>query len=75
MEEIRVIKLEDNIEYGIIDEIEINNQKYIYLTNIDDSTDFCIRKMIIENGKELLIGLNNEKEFDLALRYFSEKHQ
>lgn len=72
--EIKTVTLEDNITYAIIDVIENNQQRYVYLTNIDDDTDFCIRKLVKEDNEELLIGLNNEEEFKTALAIFQNKH-
>ena len=37
--------LEDGKQYAIIDEITENNNTYVYLSNISDETDFCIRKV------------------------------
>jgi len=76
MEEItKFITLENNIEYGIVDIIDINNITYYYLTNPEDIEDFCIRKVITENNEEFVIGLDDEKEYDLALTEFAKKHQ
>ena len=74
MDEIKTVELEDGATYVITDEIEINEKKYLYLTNILDVEDFCIRKYIIESGEEYLVGLDNKQEFDTALKYFLEKH-
>lgn len=74
MEEINTVILEDNIRYIILDKIEKNNNKYIYLSNIDTPEDFCIRKMVKENNQEMLLGLDNKNEFELALLYYTQKH-
>lgn len=74
MEEIKTVELEDGSTYIITDEIEVDEKKYLYLTNILDAEDFCIRKYIVESGEEYLSGLDNKQEFDLALKYFLEKH-
>lgn len=60
--------------YLIIDRIEVQDKVYIYLVNSEDNEDFCIRKLILENDKEYYVGLNDNQEFDLALMYFSKKH-
>ncbi|MEG0995121.1 MAG: hypothetical protein RR359_00760 [Bacilli bacterium] len=70
MNDINTILLEDNNNYIIIDEIPYNDFKYVYLTNALDSNDFCIRKLI--NNQDL-IGLDNEQEFDNALKLFRNK--
>ena len=74
MEEISVITLEDGIGYVIVDEIIINNTKYVYLADEENPLNFCIRKVIIENNEEYLINLDNELEFEKALQKYNEKN-
>lgn len=75
MEEVRTITLEDNEEYVIVDEINYKDEKYIYLVNEQKIEKVCIRKINIINGKECLIGLDNENEFKLALNEYIKKHR
>ena len=63
-----MITLEDGIKYFITKEIKKDNVIYVYLTNIKDVTDFCIRKT--NESKEMLNPLDNEEEFDMALDLF-----
>lgn len=72
--EYNVITLEDNIEYTEIDKIEYNNNTYIYLSDIENPENFCIRKVIIENNEEYIIGLDNEEEFNNAFNLFQQKY-
>ena len=72
VEDINVITLEDGIEYAIIDEIKHGDKKYIFLANINDYQDFCIRKVITEKDGEFLVGLDDDAEFDLALMLFAK---
>lgn len=74
MKDLEIIILEDNIEYVVIDKIISDDVTYVYLTNKDDEKDFCIRKIIKENGKDMLSGLNSEAEYDKALLLFTKKH-
>ena len=69
-----VVVLEDSKEYVVIDEITENNNTYIYLTNLQDEKDFCVRKVINEGSEKHLIGLSNNEEFDQALLYFANKN-
>lgn len=68
---IQTVTLEDGIEYIILDEIE----SFMYLANIDDETDFCIRKIKTEQGQEILVGLDSDEEFDNALKLYYKKNQ
>lgn len=72
MEELEYIILENGRDYFIIDEITENNVTYLYLTNENDEKDFCIRKMGKDNE---VLKLDNDKEFDKALLYFTKKHK
>lgn len=69
MEEVKIIDLEDG-SYIISDEIILNNTKYIYLTKENDMMDFCIRKIVMENGEEFIDALDTEEEFDRAMQVF-----
>lgn len=74
MVDVEKVTLSDGITYIIIDEIEIDNNKYVYLTNENDEKDFCIRKSEIENNEEFFVGLDSDEEFDKALLYFAKKN-
>ena len=65
-----MITLEDGKRYYISKEIEKNNVIYVYLTNLEDVTDFCIRKK--DETKENLIGLDNEEELKKAIELYKQ---
>lgn len=65
------IILEDNLEYIVTDKID----NYLYLNNINDYKDFCVRKEIIEDNEEYIVGLDNEEELEKALKLFEKKYQ
>ena len=70
MKDIECIILEDNIEYGIIEKIKYKEREYLYLSNINNPKDFCIRKVI---GK-VLFSLDDETEYNFAMELLKEKH-
>lgn len=72
--EYNVITLEDNKEYAEIDKIEYNNSTYLFLANIDNPEQFCLRKLIKENNEEFIVGLDSKEEFDNILMIFGQKH-
>ncbi len=73
---LKYIKLEDGNDYVIMDEIENNGITYVYLSNIDDEKDFCIRKLDNTNlDIEMLVGLDSDIEFDKALLIYTKKHK
>lgn len=65
-----MIPLEDGNNYFITKEIKKDNVTYVYLTNVKDVTDFCIRKT--DETQEKLYPLDNAEEFDIALKLFAE---
>lgn len=67
-EDYEVVKL-GNKDYIILDEIE----QYVYLSNILDENDFCIRKSVKNGDEEIFQGLN-EEELKNALKLFDEKN-
>ena len=71
MKEVEVITLENNKDYIVIDKIKDNDNEYIYLSNENDETDFCIRKHIGDN----LCGLENNEEFFKALELLKTKNK
>ena len=69
------VKLEDGIEYMVIDEIVNANTTYYYLANIDDEEDFCVRKINKDKNDQLLVGLDSDAEFDRAILLFMKKNK
>lgn len=72
--ECNVIILEDNIEYTEVDKIEYNNNTYIFLSNLENPENFCIRKLIKENNEEYIVGIDSKEEFDNVLNLFTQKY-
>ncbi len=68
-----IIKLEDNIDYVVIDKITYKSQTYVLLSNLDDPEDIMIRIEETSNTELLLKGLKDEVEFKMALKLFDEK--
>ena len=72
-ENIEVVTLEDGKDYMVTAELEINNIKYLFLTNEDDVADFCLRKINTNNNNEYLVGLNDKEEVIKVLQEFTNK--
>ena len=62
----------NNKEYVLIEKININNVEYYILANEFDNKDLCVRKKIIENNEEYLVGLESEEEFNLVMSSYLE---
>lgn len=69
------IILENKKEYHIIDKIKLDDKAYVYLSNLDNPEDFCVRKEIIENEKTYLVGLDSKEEAIYALELFNDKNK
>ena len=63
-----MIELEDNIKYFITKEIQDGSVVYVYLTNVYDVNDFCIRKT--NESREELKELDSVEEFKYALKVY-----
>ena len=73
--EVNVIELEDGLEYIIVDAIQNEEGKYLFLANKDDDTDVCIRKIIVEEENEYLGKLDSDEELEKVLTIFNMKHE
>ena len=74
-ETVEVITLENGLDFMVLDEIASGNVTYVYLANVDDERDTCVRKVTKENGKEMLNGLDSKEELEKALLLFAKKHK
>ena len=63
-----MIRLEDGKNYYITKEIEANGTVYVYLTSMQDISNFFIRKK--DEARENLIGLKDQKEYYDALELY-----
>ena len=69
--EIECITLENEQEYGILEKIKDQSNEYIYLFNLNNVKDFCIRKLI----KDEICGLDSEEEYIKALGLLRNKNK
>lgn len=70
-----IIPLEDNENYAVIDKIKTEDGFYVYLANIKDTEDICIRKEVKKNQDEThLVPLKDENEVDNAFKLLVEKN-
>lgn len=65
----------DGIEYIELDEVVINDKKYVFLVNKNDEKDFIINKIITENNKEYYEGLSSKEEYQIALLSFVKRNK
>ena len=68
--ECNVFKLENGIEYTEILRVSSDNNIYILLSNLNDPTDFYIRKVITEDGLEKALNIDDRKEYEKAVALF-----
>lgn len=66
------IVLDDNKEYMIIEQLEDSNNKYTLFSNIDNSENFCIRKIVNKDDKNYFVRLDNKKEAELITNKFAK---
>jgi len=68
------IVLDNGVEYLIVKTKEINGISYTLFANINDNSDICFRKTIVENDEEFYVGLDNEEEFNKVVSYFAKDY-
>lgn len=61
---IETLILEDNKEYGVLKEID----KYIYLFELDNPDNICIRRKENIDNNEVIVPLKLKEEFYSALK-------
>ena len=59
----------ENEEFYVVDKVVLNNSEYYYLISVLDESKFMIRKIEKKDGKEYLVGLEDENEFYMVLLY------
>lgn len=74
MKQCETVILDNNKEYVIIEQINFNNNQYIFLANPNDENDFCIKKIIKKDLEELIVSLDNEEEFNQVLVEYSKNN-
>lgn len=52
MQEVDVVSLEDGNDYIILGETTLNNEKYVLLSQEEDETKICIRKIVYIDNEE-----------------------
>ena len=63
----------DGVEYAEIHRLENKGNTYVLLSNLDNPTDFCIKKLIRKDGEPYIRGLSSEEEFNEILQLISEE--
>ena len=67
--EIEVVTLEDNLDYVILTEVNIDSNKYMALSREDDPNIVVVRKVIIEDGNEYLTKVNTAIENEVKEKF------
>lgn len=69
--EVNVVEI-NGIEYSELMQLQIDGNTYVYLADLDNPSNFMVRKLIFEDDGQYLIGLDSKEEFDKALACFSK---
>lgn len=64
------VKLEDNIEYVIIDKIAFKSSTFVVLSDINNPKNIFIRKMKKKDNKTYFSTLS-EEEYDKVIKLFN----
>ena len=69
MKQVEIIDIE-NKKYMVLNEISDNDETYVFLANIKNPKEFIIQK-VDKNDNDFLINLDNDDEYDRALKLFN----
>ena len=72
--EYNVVTLENGVEYTEVDKLDYNGNTYVFLSNLDNPNDFCIRKLVNENDEDYIVGLDSKDEFNPVLNRFAKDY-
>ena len=72
--EYNVVTLENGVEYTEVDKLDYNGNTYVFLSNLDNPNDFCIRKLVNENDEDYIVGLDSKDEFNTVLNRFAKDY-
>lgn len=75
MIDMNVVTLEDNKEYMIIGAEEVDNNKYLILTNEEEPEKLVVRKIITENNEDFLVKLDTKDEYDKVIYNYYEEYK
>ena len=64
----------ENEEFYVVDKVVLNNSEYYYLISVLDESKFMIRKIEKKDGKEYLVGLEDENEFYMVLNEYKNNY-
>ena len=65
----KIVKLENNKEYFVLETLIDNNINYMLLLNLVDDKEIKIVKMILDNGEEYFVEITDDKELT-SLKFF-----
>jgi hypothetical protein len=72
--EYNVVTLENGKKYTEIFRIVDNGKTYVFLADLKNPEDFCVRKLITENNETFIVGLDSDQEFDSVMAKFKKKY-
>lgn len=65
--------LDDDIEYLIVETLELDGTLYTLFSELENDMNFCFRKTILKDGKEYYSCLEDRNEFNKVMLAFSKK--
>lgn len=65
-EKFDIMEFEDNKRYVVIDIVDFNNNKYLYLANENESSDYRIVKEVLINGETMYNQIYDEEFLNVA---------
>ena len=73
-DEYNIVTLENGTEYTELYRVTDDGMKYVFLSNLDNPEEFCIRKLIEGNGQEFIIRLDGKREYNKVFNLFKQEY-
>jgi hypothetical protein len=70
-----IIELENNKSYLVVDEIMINDKKYLFLANENDKSDLLFQNINYDCNPPKLSKIETDEEFNKVSDYFGRKYR
>lgn len=74
MKDVNIYSLDNGLEYYEIDNMIYNDVKYFLFLNTKDKSDICIKKLVIDSEKEMIVDLSSD-ETNKMFTLFAEKNK
>lgn len=70
-----LIELDNGRFYKIVEEVTIDEKKYVFLANENDNKDLLFQTINYDNPVPIISKIETEEEFNKVLTYFGRRYR